>query len=540
MDDQNKKFEATDHAFSPSFRDVVTVAFRRRKLVYAFMGAAVVVAIVFALALPKYEGEAKFLVTRERVDPSISATPEQNTFSMEAQPTVTEENLNSEVEILNSHEMLRNVVLATNLRSQKTLMHYLTGWWGWWRSDDEKLEGVIEKLDKDLTIETVKRSNVIQVSYKNRSPEMVSRVLKTLSSLYLQKHMEVHRPSGQFQFFEGQTELYHKGLMASEESLANFPKKYGVVSPAADRDLALQKLNEFRASLQATGADIEATQKRIEKLHQEEQSVPERLTTQSRKVDNPELFQKLKGTLLDLELKRVDLLTKFQPDYRPVQEIDKQIADARKSIATEESTPLRDETTDVNPTHQWVWSELAKADADMVGLHARESALRDVVARYDVMVRNLDQKAIVEGDLIRDAKSQEQNYLLYLRKREEARITDTLDQRRILNVAMAEDTSVPGLPKHSPFTFGFIGLVMTMIVGAASIWTVEHFDSTLRTPTEVESFVNIPVLAAVPYRNGFHANGNGKNGNGRNGNGRNGNGSHKPADVKPEADRMII
>jgi uncharacterized protein involved in exopolysaccharide biosynthesis len=287
MTDQNQRFEAADHAFSPSFRDVVTVAFRRRKLVYGFLAAAVVVALVFALALPKYEGEAKFMVTRDRVDPAVSPTPEQNTFAVEAQAVVTEENLNSEVEILNSHEMLRNVALATNLRSQRTLMHYVTGWWGWWRSDDEKLEGVIEKLEKDLNIETVKRSNIIQVTYKNRDPQMVARVLKTLSALYLQKHMEVHRPSGQLAFFEGQADIYHKGLMAAEESLSNFPKKYGVVSPATDRDLALQKLNDFRASLQTTGAEIQETQKRIENLKQQERSVPELLTTTSRKVDNP-------------------------------------------------------------------------------------------------------------------------------------------------------------------------------------------------------------------------------------------------------------
>jgi uncharacterized protein involved in exopolysaccharide biosynthesis len=270
----------------------------------------------------------------------------------------------------------------------------------------------------------------------------------------------------------------------------------------------------------------------------------------------------LKGTLLDLELKRVDLLTKFQPDYRPVQEIDKQIADARASIAKEESSPLRDDTTDVNPTHQWVWSELAKADSDMVALHARETALHSVVGRYDAMVRDLDQKAILQNDLNREAKAQEQSYLLYVRKREEARITDTLDQSRILNVAMAEDTSVPALPKHMPVTFGFIGMVLTMIVGSAWIWTVEHFDSTLRTPNEVEAFLNIPVLAAVPYRNGFHVNGNGRNGHAANGNGLavhgnghhangngnghatngngNGNGSRTTIPLTTERDEMVI
>ena len=522
MEEQNMKLEVAGHSLAPSLRDLVTVAFRRKKMVTWFLVGGVVLAIVFALALPKYEGEVKFLVMRERVDPAISATPEQSTFSMESAPSVTEEDLNSEVELIDSHEMEKNVVLSAKPGDQKTLIGYLTFWWGWWRTDDQKLEAAIQRLDKDLNVEPAKRSNVILVTYKNRDPEVVDRVLKTLSTLYQQKHMEVHRPSGQFEFFEGQTDRYHKGLMQAEQNLSKFPEKYGVVSPAVDRDLTLQKLNDFRASLQSTRADIAQTQKRIEKLQQQEQAIPARITTQLRKTDNPQLFQDLKGTLLTLELKRVNLLTKFQPDYRLVQEVDKQIADTRASIAKEESLPLRDETTDVDPTHQWVREELAKADADMVGMHARESALGNAVAKYEAVARDLDQKAILQSDLQRDAKTQEDSYLLYLRKREEARISDSLDQRRILNVAMAEGTSVPALPKHSPFLYGLVGFVFVMALGTGSIWMLEHFDATLRTPAEVEAYVNLPVLAAVPYRNGVHTNGNGRNGHSRNGNGANG------------------
>jgi hypothetical protein len=232
----------------------------------------------------------------------------------------------------------------------------------------------------------------------------------------------------------------------------------------------------------------------------------------------------------------VDLLTKFQPDYRPVKEVEKEIQDTRDLIAKEENTPLHDETTDVDPTHMWVRSELAKADSDMVGLRARQSALSNVIAKYQSLARDLDQKAILLSDLTREAKAQEENYLLYQHKREEARISDQLDAGRILNVSMAEDTSVPALPKHSPFLFGLVGFVMMLCMGTATIWTVEYFDSTLRTPAEVETFVNIPVLAAVPYGNGFSTNGNGRNGHHKygifSGNGHsNGNGHHK-IDIK--------
>ena len=48
-----------------------------------------------------------------------------------------------------------------------------------------------------------------------------------------------------------------------------------------------------------------------------------------RNSDNPQLLEQLKSTLLNLELKRTDLLTKYEPTYRLVQEVDQQIADAK-------------------------------------------------------------------------------------------------------------------------------------------------------------------------------------------------------------------
>jgi hypothetical protein len=67
----------------------------------------------------------------------------------------------------------------------------------------------------------------------------------------------------------------------------------------------------------------------------------------------------------------------------------------------------------------------------------------------------------------------------------------------------------------------------------------------------VEAFLNIPVLAAVPYRNGFHANGNGRNGHAANGNevavrgsgqatNGNGNGSRPTLPLTQERDEMVI
>ena len=123
----------------------------------------------------------------------------------------------------------------------------------------------------------------------------------------------------------------------------------------------------------------------------------------------------------------------------------------------------------------------------------------------------MDEKGIVQQDLLRTVKTDEENYLLYQRKREEARMTDALDRTRILNVAVAEQPAVPTLPSNSPWMVLFVGGLLAVVVSLGTAFTLEYLDPSFRTPGEVLSELNIPVLAAVPVeRNGFYGNGNGR------------------------------
>ena len=169
--------------------------------------------------------------------------------------------------------------------------------------------------------------------------------------------------------------------------------------------------------------------------------------------DDATVLQGMKNTLMTLELKLTELLTKYQQSYPLVVEADKEITDTKASIAAEEAKPLKEQTTDRNPTFAWVDAELAKAKADYSGLKAQEAAMVAIVAKYQTQARDLAQKGLIEQDLVRNYKADEENYLLYQKKREEARMTDALDSTRIVNVAVAETPVAPTLPAHSALFF---------------------------------------------------------------------------------------
>jgi uncharacterized protein involved in exopolysaccharide biosynthesis len=508
MDDEIFALEKTTR-FKPEMvlaprtaRDVLSIAFRRRRLLIACVVATLAATILGAWLLPRYQGETKLLIMRQRVDPVLSPTPQENTFAVSAVPVVTDEELRSEVELLSSYDLAQQVVESVHpeKKSKPSPLAFLTAWTRWFSTPQEREAGAVQQLMKDMDVDVAKGSNVIVVTYKNQNPEVIKEVLDKLVQLYTARHGQIDHPSGQYNFFQQQTAEYKAGLDQAEAALANFPKQYGVVDPAASRDLVLQKLTEFQANLHQTRVSISDAQSRVQDLQAQLTRTPGRITTALKRADNPQLLQQLKSTLLDLQLKRVQLGSQFQPTYRSVQELDKQIADTKAAIQAQETQPVQEATTDIDPTHAWLRGELAKAKADLAGLQATQAALVKTVDNYEASARDLDQKAIVQHDLQRKATSEEDEYLMYLRKREQARASDVMDSDRMFNIAVAEPPTVPALPSHSPALFALVIFLFMALLSCAIFWALEYFDRTFRARTQVEAFLNVPVLAAVPYQ----------------------------------------
>lgn len=496
-----------------SSRDLIAIGFRqKRTIVITFCAVLLGAAIAALVTPPDYQASTKFLIERARMDPVVSPGQDQT----QPRSEVTEEEMNSEVELLQSDDVMRQVVQAAGLNKHKGLFDY-TVWWN--QTPEQKLARSAQHLQKELKIEAIKKSDLISVSYSNSDANTAQKVLAALDEAYLQKNLAVHHPKGEFEFFNQETESYEKNLADAEAQLKAFSQQEGGVSPQMARDITLQKLSDFNATLQQTYADIASTEQRIDALEKQMGTTPQRVTTQSSASDDASVLQNLKSTLMTLELKRTELLTKYKPTYPLVLEVDKELADTKASIAAEEQKPLKAETTDRNSTYSWITEELAKAKADDSALKAKATSIQVIVARYQATAHELDQKGIQQQDLLRKVKTEEENYLLYQHKREEARMTDALDRTRILNVAIAEQPTIPALPANNRALVFGLGILLAAGVSVLTAFALEYTNPSFRTPSEVMTELNIPVLAAVPHYTHVFAGSMNGNGNG-NGNGR--------------------
>lgn len=494
MEQNNLTTRDSNTMATPTMRDIAAIAFRHRQLMgIAFLGVFLG-AVLCALLVPsEYEASMKILVKQERVDPLVTA--EANAPAQFARRPVTEEDLNSEVQLITSRDLLEKVVVACQLDSKGLPL--------WSRAllrnapQEARVSKAVRQLEKDLDVEPVRKSNLIEVTYTSSDPQLAAQVLRKLSEFYLEKHLAVHRPAGALEFFQKQTEQYRQRLSESQVRLAEFSKQQGTIAAQMERDNALQKVNDFETSLRQTMSAIAEARNRIRTLEKQAGTTPERVVSSERNV-NAQLLTELKSKLLTLELKRTELLAKYSPTYKLVTDLDSQIQQTREALAAEEAAPVREVTTNNNPTSQWIDAELAKARTELASLQARATATERTVGAYRQSAGVLDQKRMQQDDLLRAAKAEEGNYLLYMNKLEEARISDAMDTKRILNVTMAEAPSVPDEPLYSGLFLMLLGTILAGMASVGSAVVADYLDPSFRTPAELEAHLHLPALAAIP------------------------------------------
>jgi uncharacterized protein involved in exopolysaccharide biosynthesis len=171
---------------------------------------------------------------------------------------------------------------------------------------------------------------------------------------------------------------------------------------------------------------------------------------------------------------------------------------AKAAIAAEDLSPVRDDTTDRNPAYEWAQAELQKEQVQEQGLEAKAAATGIQLEAYRELAARLGKDAITQDDLLNSEKSAQENHLLYVKKREQARMNDALDAGGIVNVTLAERPVAPALPLWSAWIILTVGLAAAAACGTASAFAVDYLDPAIRTPDEVLACLDVPVLASLP------------------------------------------
>jgi uncharacterized protein involved in exopolysaccharide biosynthesis len=483
-----------------SVRDAANVIFRHKLLICAtFLAVALGSGVMAFLTPNEYESRMKILVKNTRSD--VPITPERTTGSggTPSVSEVSENQINSEIELLTAEDLLKQVVTECGLFKTDSSILIRLGLKEPNRSQAAQVEEATRRLAKDLVITPVKKANIIDVKYSSGSPELAVAVLRKVQDLYLEKHLKLHRPPGTYDFFKTKADEYEGELRSAERERSNFQQSMNVISLTQQKDQTVTKLAEAKSKLMETKAYLREYGDRIAKVEQQLQSLQPRIVTQSRTLPNQYSAERMNTLIVELQNRRTQLLTKFRPEDRLVKEVDQQIKTTRAALERATNETATEQSTGLNPLRQSLETELARGRVDLAGAEGRHEMLLGQVAQYEAQLSRLEASTAPYEDLNRKVKQSEESYQLYKQKEEEARITDELDENKITNVSVAEAPAQPQLPARPNRPLNLVlGIVLGLLLSAGSVFVVELMRDTITTPRELEALTGQRVLASMP------------------------------------------
>jgi uncharacterized protein involved in exopolysaccharide biosynthesis len=276
----------------------------------------------------------------------------------------------------------------------------------------------------------------------------------------------------------------------------------------AQSDILRTKLGESEAALKGVrarlgglaGRDAEVTAE-VNRLSSElSQTVVERGEQQERVA----YFERVKASggdgriatpeLLQLEAQRAQLVGHYRPDSERMRDIDEQIARLRVAIRGYDTVVS---TTGGTSTG----GNLIEARARLAALRGREEALTQQLETYRRQMELLKTDAFELTRLERQVKLDEEAYLSYVRAAEQSRLSNAIEQSKMLRLTIVEPAVVPMEPvgprRSGILLFGVAGgLVLALGLAVAR----DRLDPTVRTANEARQCVPLEVLTMVPDR----------------------------------------
>ena len=471
-----------------SLRDVLFMAFHKRHVLLVTLLTVLALTMLIAFLVPPiYEATATVLV-KPFIDPNLLL---ETTAPMRVQP-VTAEDVNSEIQILQSDEVLRRVVkelkldegrLPDNLlaRAIKIMIKAVKATMVVLGLSEpvDPVDAAVISLGEDLTVEPVTMSDMISVSILGDDPEMAAKIINTVVNSYIDHHIEVHKAVGGEAFYSKQATLFGDQLKQAEDELNAFQTQWSIVEiqgqQAANLELIRilrETLGQLRGKLAELGIKVQSLDKNMANP-KEVQAMTEELR------ESPTLVELTKAIIpMIVEKYRIaQLYPKNSVEYKDTA---KQVASFEKEIDT------------------YRRQVLAGMQYDQSALLEHEKTISAQIEQVQNENRTLTENMTQFTRLKRNVQQLEKNYLLYKDKTEEARITERKNEERVANVAVASwafTPSVPYFPKK--FLMLLAAIVIGVITGIGASFAAYYLDHTIKRPEDLDRICEIPVIAVL-------------------------------------------
>jgi uncharacterized protein involved in exopolysaccharide biosynthesis len=460
------------------------VKIMNKKHVGIAVAAAVFCCIcLITFLLPKtYQSNLKVLLKNERVNTIVSS--DDRAEGLYYLDQVSEARINTESELMRSLELLRDVATKSGLVDKEPA-----------GPQSRRIDMAVGKLQRDLKISPVRRSNLIEASYVSRDPKLSAKVMQVLMNEYLDLHLRLHSAPGAALVFSQMAEGYGRDRDIAQAKLDAFKKVHSIASLPDEKALALQRV----ADLSKQFSDVEVALKRSQNERNQIKtfisSLPSVVEKERRSVPNQFEIEQLNIALVNLQNKRVEASARYQPTDLMIKDLDRQIELTQNALAKAKNANTEEVSTERNSLHVTAQNDYMKADTEIAGLSRQYQEIQRQFQASQQKVNELDGQTAAYNSLNRELNRLSELSQTYEKKASDVQANELLDQQRVANVAVVETPTEPSLaisPKRSLILA--IGFIWSLIIGAVAALITNLAAKRIQSPYDLELLLNAPIV----------------------------------------------
>jgi uncharacterized protein involved in exopolysaccharide biosynthesis/Mrp family chromosome partitioning ATPase len=494
--------------------DILFALFKHKwKILFCAAAGLVAAATVYFFYPPVYESQAKLLVRyvleRSAVDPI------DNTRGSAGLGQASENVLGSEVEILTSWDLA--VQTAEAIGPKRLLPSE--------RAPTKEAAARIIAVGLEVSIH--KGSNILFVSYKNHDLQLTTLVLNELVNRYFNKHLEVHRSTGAFDFVTQQTDQVRTRLNQTEDALKALKAKAGIVSLSDSTAALVNEAARTEEQLHNAESELAEAQARVVQLGgvlpelspkpagsekgAESGAKPSKSSpAKGVKSGKPgsfseeipseivQQYQVLVSRLPQLRQATLDLLAKYTSQNQMVKANQAEI-DNCENQRRDLERKYPDLPSKVGPIGSSNEPDLASETARVAGISAKKESLASRLTDIRGQIKQLTEIAPQVSDLERQRELEETNYKYFEGTLEKARVDEALDPSKIPNISAVQQPSPPVIvtTPRNKVALGLAGAGLALGVALALLNELV-LNRTVRRPIELEKLVGTAPLLSIP------------------------------------------
>ena len=461
------------------FSDYWAIVVKRRRLIALCVGVGLAAAALASiLAKPTYKAATVLSVEKGAGSPVNINSIDQSASAYDP------EFLPTQMRLMKSREIAERVVRRLNLVASPEAGRKKSGFF---RSADSDTAGVKDAVtSRALWVQgkvdtaPVRGTNLVEVSCVAGTPKLAADLANALADSYIDWSVEARfRTVGETShFLSAQIEQVRTELDSKEKQLLAYGRQKDIVASEPNTNVTMQNLQALNADFAAAVAERVTKEARYNEIRN---APPEAV------VDMVAFstISQLRNEQARLEREYAEKLNLYKPEWPAMQQLKIQIDKSRQHMDS--------------VIQQTVAQARETARSEYQTALRKEASMKSVLGAQKSEAMNVNTNAVEYNSLKVEVETKKALLDGLLKRQGETEVMSRLRGEGVSNIRVV-DRALPPSTRFSPSyrKNGLVGLLSGSVLGLGLAFFLSYLDRSLRTPKDVEHYLQVPALGVIP------------------------------------------